>query len=245
MKIKQIVFCGLAATVAVLLPSTATAEYINVYPGPDAEWNYLYDFGDVEVGSSGVMIFQIENDATAGSDLTVDNVYIEEAGAFTITDAPSFPARVAPGESIYVEVAFAPGAEGLFEGVMRILSDASNIPPGTNIPYGLQGMGTVFEPPPDELMQAVMDAYAAGVADGTIYGLGNGNAPASHLRVFGNMLDAADDLIAAGDYAGACAQLDHAVVKSDGASSPPDFIGGTGVPALNAMLVDVMNALGC
>ena len=42
----------LGAAVAVLLPSTATAEIINVYPGPDDEWNYLYDYGDVEVGSS-------------------------------------------------------------------------------------------------------------------------------------------------------------------------------------------------
>ena len=230
----------------VLLPSTSTAEIINVYPGPDEEWNYLYDFGDVEVGSSGVMIFQIENDPTSLSDLTVNNVYLEEVtGPFAITAAPFFPAYLQPGESIYVEVTFAPGAEGLFEGVMRIVSDASNVPPGGNIPYNLRGVGVAFEPPPEELMQAVLDFYASGIADGSIYGLGSGGAPSSHIRVFGNMLDAADDLIAAGDFAGACQQLDHAVVKSDGASPPPDFIAGTSVPALNSMLLDVLAALGC
>jgi hypothetical protein len=176
--------------------------------------------------------------------LTIDNVYIEEAGPFTITEAPAFPAYVAPGESVYVEVSFAPGAEGLFEGVMRILSNGL-IPPGEDIHYNLRGMGVAFEPPPEELMQAVLDLYAAGIADGSIYGVGSGGAPASHVRVFGNMLDAADDLIAAGDYAGACQQLDHAVAKSDGLGQPPDFLGGTGVPPLNAMLLDVMDTLGC
>jgi len=245
---RRTIFLGavLGATVVMLLPSTATAEVINVYPGPDENWVYLYDFGDVEVGSSGVMIFQIENDPSALSDLTVDNVYIEETtGPFAITEAPAFPARVQPGESVYVEVAFAPGGEGLFEGVMRIISDASNIPPGGDISYNLRGMGVAFEPPPEELMQAVLDFYAAGIADGTIYGVGSGGAPASHIRVFGNMLDAADDLIAAGDIEGACSQIDHAVAKSDGLPQPPDFLGGSGVSALNSMLLDVLDALGC
>ena len=33
---------------------------------------------------------------------------------------------------------------------MRILSDASNIPPGCDIHYKLRGMGVAFEPPPEE-----------------------------------------------------------------------------------------------
>ena len=40
-------------------------------------------------------------------------------------------------------------------------------------------------------------------------------------------------------------QLDHAVAKSDGLPQPPDFLVGTGVSALNAMLLEVMDALGC
>ena len=71
---------AMALAVLALAAAPAAAEYINIYPGPDENWNYLYDFGDVEVGSSGVMIFQIENDASAPSDLTVNNVYIETAG---------------------------------------------------------------------------------------------------------------------------------------------------------------------
>ena len=190
------------------------------------------------------MIFQIGCHVDSLLDLELNSVYLEGGSPFTIVSALSLPQVLAPGESIYVEVSFEPGAEGFFEGVMRIQSNA-NMPPGTDIHYNLRGMGVLFEPPPAELMQGVLDFYAAGIADGSIYGVGSGGAPGSHVRVFGNMLDAADDLIAAGDYAGACMQLDHAVAKSDGLPQPPDFLGGTGVSALNAMLLDVMDALGC
>ena len=234
------------AAVALLLPMSALAEYINIYPGPDEDWNYLYDFGDVEVGSSAVMIFQIENEEGSPSSLFVSDVYIEDAtGPFVIVDSSVIPALLSPGESVYVEVVFSPGDEGFFEGVMRIFSNASNDPPGTVIYYGLQGMGVGYEPPPGELMALVMGFYAEGLADGSIYGLGNGNAQVAHERVFGNMLDAADDLIAAGDYAAACSQLEHAALKSDGMDAPPDFMGGPGVSSLNSMLIDIMVALGC
>lgn len=227
-----------------LLPIHVSAQDIHVYPGPDEDWNYLYDYGDVEVGASGVMIFQIECALDSLVGLMVDEVYIEDVDPFTITDEPSYPQSLGRGESIYVEVTFTPPAEGLFEGVMRIATNAT-IPPGTDIHYALQGMGIAYEPPPDELMQAVMDYYDAGLTDGSIYGLGSGNAHKSRVRVFGNMLDAADDLIAAGDYEGACKQLWDAVLKSDGEKPPPDFIGGPGVSALNSMLLDVLEALGC
>jgi hypothetical protein len=231
------------ATLA-LAVTPISAQDIAIYPGPDEEWNYLYDFGDVEVGSSGVMIFQIGCHVDSSLDLALSNVFMGAGSSFAITNAPAFPLDLRPGESIYVEVVFGPGAEGFFEGVMKIISDAI-YPPGGDIDYNLRGMGIAFEPPPEEMMQGVLDFYAAGIADGTIYGVGSGGAPASHIRVFGNMLDAADDLIAAGDFAGACQQLDHAVAKSDGLPQPPDFLEGSGVSALNAMLLDVMNALGC
>ena len=236
----------LGVAVLVLLPSTPTAEIINVNPGPDAEWNYLYDYGDVEVGSSGVMIFQIENDSSALSDLTVVAVYIEDtADSFTVTDAPALPSSVAPGESVWVETTFEPGGEGFFKGVIKILSDASNIPPGGDISFNLRGTGIAFGPPPEELMQDVLYFYAGCTADEVIHGLGSGGAPAAHVRIFGDMLEFADDLIAVIDYGEACAQLDYAVVKSDGLPQHPDFIAGPAVPTLNTLILDVMDALGC
>ena len=59
------------------------------------------------------------------------------------------------------------------------------------------------------------------------------------------MLDAADDLIVAGDYAGSCSQLEHAILKSGGLDAPPDFIGGLSVSSLNSMLLEIMDVLGC
>ena len=59
-----------------LLPLRVAAEHINVYPDPDEDGNYLYDYGEVEVGTSSVMIFQIENDPAASS--RVD--WVENAG---------------------------------------------------------------------------------------------------------------------------------------------------------------------
>ena len=146
------------------LPSTAAAKYISVYTGPDAEWNYLYDFGDVEVGSSGVMIFQIENAPSSPDSLILESVYIEEAGPFTITYGPAFTADIAPDESVYVEVTFMLGAEGLFEKVMRIISNASNIPPGTDIPCALRGMGTA--PPPDFIAGPAVSTLNSMLLDG-------------------------------------------------------------------------------
>jgi hypothetical protein len=233
----------MALAVLALAAAPAAAEDIAIYPGPDEEWNYLYDFGDVEVGSSGVMIFQIGCHVDSPLNLLLNGVFVEAGSPFTMTEAPTFPQYLTPGESVYVEVAFAPGAEGLFDGVMRIQSNAS-YPPGTDIHYALRGMGVDDEPPGD-LMAPVIDFYDAGIADGTIYGLGSGRAAAARVRIFGRMLDAADDYIADGDYVEACGQLNSAVVRSDGEPRPPDFLGGEGVPALNAMLLDVMDALGC
>jgi hypothetical protein len=125
---------------------------------------------------------------------------------------------------------------------LLILSDAMNYP---ELYIPLQGVGVDVEPTPDEMMDAILLYYVESVADGTIYGLGAGQAPAAHVRIFLGILDAADDLIVAGDYEAACDQLGHADDKSDGLDSPPDFLGGPGVGPLNSMLGELMDVLGC
>jgi PKD repeat protein len=100
-------------------------------------------------------------------------------------------------------------------------------------------------PTPDVLMAAAIAFYERCLADETIYGTGGDRVAAAVEGVFGKMLDTARDLIAAGDYAGACDKLAQVVAKSDGSGSPPDFIDGEGVAELNVMLLDIMTALGC
>lgn len=146
------------------------------------------------------------------------------------------------GETLEAVVSFTPSAEGLVTASLFILSNAHNVP----VFYALlQGVGVDEEPTPSELMAALIAFFDARVADYSLYGLGNGNAPPAHLRVFEAMLDAADDLIADGDLAGACSQLAHAETKCDGLDPPPDFVGGTAVSSLHSMLLAIMEALGC
>ena len=239
----------IGAFALLLLPLPVAAEYINVYPGPDENWNYLYDYGEVEVGKSGVMVFQIECDDESPGFLIVDNVFIADAGPFAVTDAPAFPAVFDVGESIYVEVTFTPGSEGLAEGIMKILSNASNVPPGANISYALQGTGVAYVPTPEERMDALIDYFDANSAPPapTICGLGPGNSASAKLRIFGRMLDTAADLIALGAYAypAACDELERAYLRSDGESPPKDYIDCEGGVIVNAMIAEVMDAIDC
>jgi hypothetical protein len=255
MKLRNL-FSG-ACALLLLLPLQVAAEYINVYPGPlldengepiinpdTGNWVYLYDYGDVEVGSSADMIFQIENDATASDDLILDNVTIEGTGDFTITEPPLSPV-VPPGTSVYVEVTFAPSAEGLIEGVMRILSNASNIPPGPNIPYALQGTGVGVAPEPEDLIAAAIAFYDEQIAAGQIIGLGPGRSGNAQEQLFRNTLTDIEALILEGDDQAACRSLQKAILRIDGASPPPDKVGGPAVSELHSMLLYLMNALGC
>jgi hypothetical protein len=244
MKLRHL-FTG-ACALLLLLPLPVAAEYINVYPGPDEEWNYLYDYGDVEVGQSGVMIFQIENDVTAPDHLLIEDIYIEGTGPFTITEAPNFPdlLPLAPGESIYVEVTFTPGAEGLEEGVMRILSNASNIPPGPNIPYGLQGTG-VADLTPEQMMLDLIDYYDTAIADESLWGKSRGQSGTSTDALFRDMLVDIYDLIVAGNDPKACRALSKAMLRIDGASSPPDLVFGPSADVVYSKLAAVFNALEC
>jgi hypothetical protein len=232
-------FTGALALLLLLLPLRATAENIGVSP---ESW----DYGDVTLGESEVQSFTIES---LGPDtpLRVDMIRIldDASGSFhivSITPTITFPHYLDVGDTLEAVVSFTPGAEGLVTANLFILSNAHN---DSTYYVPLQGVGIDEEPTPSELMAAVIAFFDASVADYSLYGLGNSNSPPVHLRVFEAMLDAADDLIAAGDLSGACTQLDHAVTKCDGLDAPPDFVGGPAASSLNAMLLAVMDLLGC
>ena len=59
------------------------------------------------------------------------------------------------------------------------------------------------------------------------------------------MIEAAGDLIAAGDYEAACEQLGDAYDRCDGDFPPPDFVDGDSVSTLNATISDLMAGLEC
>lgn len=223
-----------------LLPLCVVAQSIAVTP---ESW----DYAEVAIGESVVKAFTI---ASLGPDdeLRVDIIRIvdDDSDAFRVVsiDPPiTFPHYLEVGETLEVVVSYAPGSVGLHTASLLIYSNAHDAP---FIYVPLQGTGVDIPPIPAEAMAAVLAFYHDALADGTLYGLGKTpQAQRSHLRRFTALLDDIYALILAGDEAGACTALAKVMVRSDGATPPPDLVGGSAVPSLNAMLATVAELLGC
>lgn len=225
------------ATAALFVAVTVVAQIIAVVPDS-------WDYGGVEIGSSEPMSFLISN-TKVGTVLNVYSVAVvdDDTGSFEIASmSHTLPAELEEGDSMETVVTFTPTVDAMASASLAVASDCDENP---LLYVPLQGEGVDVEPTPDEMMDAIMTYYDDAVANYTIWGLGGGNAPAAHLSIFRGMLDAADDLIVAGDYEAACDQLTHAIGKCDGLDAPPDFIGGPGVAPLSSMIGEVMEVLGC
>jgi hypothetical protein len=103
-----------------------------------------------------------------------------------------------------------------------------------------------------ELVQAasvtiadVIELFNDAVADGTLVGAGPGNSAAGRLNALRNMLLTAGELLEQGDVDGACAQLQAAADRTDGAFPPPDFVQGEAAPDLFDAITEVQDELGC
>jgi len=59
------------------------------------------------------------------------------------------------------------------------------------------------------------------------------------------MLLTAGELLEQGDVDGACAQLQDAADRTDGASPPPDFVQGDAAADLLDAITEVQDELGC
>ena len=102
------------------------------------------------------------------------------------------------------------------------------------------------ELPPDEQVQAILDAFDDAVATGYLYGDGpNAKSAAGRQRALRNMLRASGDLIRDGLIAEACQQLLDALRRMDGESPPPDFVAGDAASDLAAMIHNLRGSLGC
>ena len=208
---------------------------IVVYPA-----SLAYDFGDVEVGDSNTVLVQIGN--LGDADLEVTGLTLAGSGDFAITDGPAVPFTVAPSTSIVVDIqiTYAPSADGLDSATLTIASDDADEP---SVEVALMGVGVPGEVPPQEQMQDIIDLFDGAVDLGTLIGYGPGNKPENRLKAFGNMLDAASDLINAEAYAQAIEQLQSIEKKCDGANKPPDFVVGEAAASLNAAIVALIEDL--
>jgi len=218
---------------------------ITVTPGGNIQVSpQAYDFGDVELGSaSSTLITIVNSDLPGGDPLYISDISLAGGSSadFAITADPA-GSTVLPGESVDVAIAFTPTAEGYAAATLEIASD-DPVSPLIQVPLG--GVGVSVEPPPEEQVAAVLAFMDAAVETGSLAGDGPGGSAANRLSALENMIEASGDLIAAGAYDEACAQLGAALKKCDGQPSPPDFVTGEAASALQLMIEELRSALGC
>jgi len=245
--LKTFVLVLLIGCAMLAAPMAALAQDIEVSP-------MAWDFGDIVVGDSAIQRFTISSTGSTALMLYVveltDEAHWEvpyEGDDFEITEEPDpgAPREINPGESVDYKVTYTPTSYEFHEAYLRV---------STNSGYGhneiyihLTGMGVEDSPPVAEVMAELLSLFNTAVTDETIVGSGPGNSADGRLGAFGNMLNAANDLIVAGEYDVACRQLQDAHDRCDGFHPPPDFIGGSESEreAIASKIMDVMDALGC
>jgi len=137
------------------------------------------------------------------------------------------------------EVTFTPQTAELHTGTL-----GSSVFNGTAYAFSISGYGVEVEPPVQTVGE-VLDFFDTSVTDGTLVGDGNGNSANGRRNALRNMIEASDDLFAAGDLDGACHQLTDAYRRTDGDPKPPDFVAGTAAADLADALLLLMDNLGC
>jgi hypothetical protein len=107
----------------------------------------------------------------------------------------------------------------------------------------LSGTGVTLDP--SDTLGTILVFFDASVTAGTLVGSGPGGSGPGRLTALRNMLEAAGDLIDAGQAEKACNQLLDAVLRIDGVSPPPDFVAGTAVPELATQVQTLRTSMGC
>jgi hypothetical protein len=93
-------------------------------------------------------------------------------------------------------------------------------------------------------IQDVIVFFDAGVESGALSGSGPGNSAQGRLDALRNMLVASEGLMANADMRGAIEQLEVALLRTDGAPQPPDFVTGTAALDLAGEIRELIACLG-
>lgn len=199
-----------------------------------------FDFQSVDIGQTAWGIVTISNTGNANLNLQSVSLVQDEPVQFGFTPLQVMPLTLEPGMALDVEVWFAPAVEGFSEATLQI---ESSDPDTSSLLIPLSGSGVVVQLSPQQQAQAAVDFLQAGLAAGTIEGDGKGNSANNKARTFAKMVKTAKQLVDAGYYEYAVEALDEIQKKCDGRKAPVDFIKGSDVPALHAMLMELMEGL--
>ena len=231
----------------VAAPAVVWAEEISVTP---SSWN----FGEVEVGASGSATFTASSGGPTavwiylvqvtpdGTDTQVCGVDV--ACDFSITSAPGLPLELPAGESVKLDVKFAPSAAGPSEAYLNIVTNDAD--GEDDLFIHLTGVGV--EPPSDDpadMMAALLDFFDESVAAGMLRGIGPGRSAEHRLHAYRMMLVTAAFLIDKDADLLACFALRVVRDKAEGAPRPPDFVDGPAREELVTQIDGVRDALGC
>lgn len=197
-----------------------------------------YDFGDVEVGTCSETIITVTN-ITEVYAVQMNGIYLSDHHDPSFTNVWPIPSILYPGMSLYVPVKFCPQATGSYSTSLLVDTYAGIFE------VALSGIGVQEEPPPEEQVQEILDFIDESVEAGTLEGSGAGNSADRRLNALINMIEAAGDLIEQGRYEEACDQLWAAYRRCDGDPRPPDFVEGEAREQLAAMILALIESLGC
>lgn len=200
----------------------------------------LVEFGQVEVGDLYTAFVTVAN--VGDSNLALQSLQIlqDEALAFDIMPLAQLPVTIEPGSVIEIEVVFAPWEEGPYDAVLQIFSDDPDRP---LVEVLLTGVGVL----PEDLglslsdkIAMIEDFYADSLNDGTIFGTGPGKSGVARAKVVRQSLELARSLIDGGYESLALTSLEWAADKTSGRGWPHDFVAGSAVPDLNALVNDLI-----
>lgn len=199
-----------------------------------------YDFGNVQWGQTSTAMFTISN--TGNGELTLSAISLSNAsGVFSITSALSLPQTLPAGQSTTVEVTFSPTAIQMYTGALQISSSDAEKP---SISISLSGTGVLADTP-SEQVEAVV-AYIQDAIDAhDLEGVGSGNSADKKVQALINMIEAAGDLLEAGQTVEGCQQLADIYLKVDGATPPPDFVTGEAREGLANAIQGLRAHYGC
>jgi len=199
-----------------------------------------YNFGEVHWGdtrSAAITIFNTGSDTLNISDILLNDAY----DVFSMDLNISPPIDLEPGESIDVVINFKPEALQSYIGSLVIESNDAD---EAMVQVPLSGIG-VFADTPSEQVIAVTDYIQDSIDTGELNAEGEGRSADNKVNALINMIEAAGDLLEAGETAEGCQQLTSIYLKVDGINPPPDFVSGPAIEGLGNAIQGLMTSYGC